>query len=642
MLFARSARHERRRLYHRRGHPPVRPHRRPDGPAIRASSRCARRSPTRASNGPTSSSPMAARRPGNADIMVNELGLTGVQFINVANGCATGGSAHDRSALRRSSSGECDLGLAVGFDKHPRGAFNAKPSDWGLPDWYGETGMMLTTQFFAMKIQRYMALHGISRRDAWPGRRKGVRNGTPVRRLAARGRRSRHDPERADGQRPADQVHVLLARRGRGRPGPGERKEGPRARADAVRIRERGRPHPPRRLVRGVLARPRTSRSAAAPSRPRPREPRRVRDGGRRPGGHRRWPSSRTPKAAPRSCTWPRTASAPTANRRPGSPRAGPEIDGALPINTDGGCLACGEPIGASGLRQVYENFVQLRVAGRRAAGSRRSAPRLQPRLWRARPLRRRHPRALSRVAGVRSQDELCLPRGGPRLPPHVASRLYPRWCEADARRVRRARHRPRVAPHPQRQGLGRLSLARVLRRHRLDADAALYFRKGMCGRGRAVAAGARAAASRPGDLRLRDAGAEGPLPAPIRAGTDYWCQGYSEPQSGSDLASLRTRAGATATNMSSTGQKIWTTHAHHANWIFCLVRTDSEVKKQAGISFMLMPMDSAGRHGAPRSSRWRATMRSIRSSSMARGPGRQPDRRGRPRLDDRQISARE
>ena len=50
----------------------------------------------------------------------------------------------------------------VGFDKHPPGAFNPLPEEWGIGSWYGETGLMLTTQFFAMKIQRYMAEHGIS------------------------------------------------------------------------------------------------------------------------------------------------------------------------------------------------------------------------------------------------------------------------------------------------------------------------------------------------------------------------------------------------------------------------------------------------------------------------------------------------
>ncbi len=52
--------------------------------------------------------------------------------------------------------------MAVGFDKHPRGAFNVDPQSLGLGDWYGETGMMLTTQFFGMKIQRYMHDYGIT------------------------------------------------------------------------------------------------------------------------------------------------------------------------------------------------------------------------------------------------------------------------------------------------------------------------------------------------------------------------------------------------------------------------------------------------------------------------------------------------
>ena len=98
---------------------------------------------------------------GNADTMVSTLGLTGVPFINVKNGCATGGSALF-AASATILSGACDLGIAVGFDKHPRGAFNDMPSDWGLPDWVGETGMMLTTQFFATKIQRYMYEYGIT------------------------------------------------------------------------------------------------------------------------------------------------------------------------------------------------------------------------------------------------------------------------------------------------------------------------------------------------------------------------------------------------------------------------------------------------------------------------------------------------
>jgi len=80
-----------------------------------------------------------------------------------------------------------------------------------------------------------------------------------------------------------------------------------------------------------------------------------------------------------------------------------------------------------------------------------------------------------------------------------------------------------------------------------------------------------------------------------ILSGEDYWCQGFSEPGSGSDLASLQTRAVRDADKYIINGSKIWTTHAHHANKIFCLVRTNTEVKRQAGISFVLMDMEQPG-----------------------------------------------
>ncbi|QMW21935.1 acyl-CoA dehydrogenase family protein [Sandaracinobacteroides saxicola] len=83
----------------------------------------------------------------------------------------------------------------------------------------------------------------------------------------------------------------------------------------------------------------------------------------------------------------------------------------------------------------------------------------------------------------------------------------------------------------------------------------------------------------------------------PILDGSEKWCQGYSEPGSGSDLASLKTRAVLQPDGKSYrvTGSKIWTTHAHYADWMFCLARTDPEVKPQAGISFLLLRMDQPG-----------------------------------------------
>jgi len=80
-----------------------------------------------------------------------------------------------------------------------------------------------------------------------------------------------------------------------------------------------------------------------------------------------------------------------------------------------------------------------------------------------------------------------------------------------------------------------------------------------------------------------------------IRENKDWWCQGYSEPGSGSDLASLKTRAVRQGDHYLVNGQKTWTTLAQHADMIFCLVRTSVEARKQEGISFLLIDMHSPG-----------------------------------------------
>ena len=103
----------------------------------------------------------------NPDAVVNFLGLTGLPFTDVYNGCATAASALTQAAntLRL---GEYDLGMAIGMDKHLPGAFAADPVQYGVPSWYGETGLFLTPKFFAMKIQRYMHDFDISP-GHWPG-----------------------------------------------------------------------------------------------------------------------------------------------------------------------------------------------------------------------------------------------------------------------------------------------------------------------------------------------------------------------------------------------------------------------------------------------------------------------------------------
>ena len=95
------------------------------------------------------------------DALVAELGLTGVQFTNVYNGCATAGSAL-AVASQAIRLGEYEIGLVVGMDKHDPGAFTAEPTDYACPPWYGEMGLFLTTKFFGMKINRYMHDFGIT------------------------------------------------------------------------------------------------------------------------------------------------------------------------------------------------------------------------------------------------------------------------------------------------------------------------------------------------------------------------------------------------------------------------------------------------------------------------------------------------
>jgi acetyl-CoA C-acetyltransferase len=112
----------------------------------------------------------------NPDAVTSRLGLTGIPFMDVYNGCATAATALQLTAdsIR---SGQYDIGVAVGMDKHASGAFTSDPVDYAAPPWYGEIGHFLTTKFFAMKINRYMHDHGISQETLAKVAAKGYRNG---------------------------------------------------------------------------------------------------------------------------------------------------------------------------------------------------------------------------------------------------------------------------------------------------------------------------------------------------------------------------------------------------------------------------------------------------------------------------------
>ena len=112
----------------------------------------------------------------NPDAVVAFLGLTGIPFTDVYNGCATAASALTLAA-NTIRLGEYDLGIAIGMDKHVGGAFKADPRLYACPSWYGEVGQFLTTKFFGMKINKYMTDHGISHATLAKVAAKNYRNG---------------------------------------------------------------------------------------------------------------------------------------------------------------------------------------------------------------------------------------------------------------------------------------------------------------------------------------------------------------------------------------------------------------------------------------------------------------------------------
>lgn len=300
---------------------------------------------------------------GNADAVANELGLTGMPFTNIVNGCATGGSSL-LAACREIQSGAADIGMVVGFDKHDRGAFNAEPSEYGLGDWYGEIGMMVTTQFFAAKIQKYMHDHDISvdclARVAAKAYDNGSLNPNAWRREAIS----------VEAIKSSTMVNDPLTKFMFCSPGEGG--------VALVLCRED--------IALRYTDKPVYIAAAAMRS--------------KLYGAFEVYSSALTVDSVANATRQASQAAYEIAGIGPEDidlaqlqdTESGAEImhmaenglcsdgdqekllmdgdtrlDGRIPINTDGGCLANGEPIGASGLRQVHENVLQLRgQAGRR------------------------------------------------------------------------------------------------------------------------------------------------------------------------------------------------------------------------------------------------------------------------------------
>ena len=294
---------------------------------------------------------------GKADTMVSKLGLTGLQFINVSNGCATGGSALF-SASNSIRTGMFDLGIAIGFDKHERGAFRVDTRSEGLGDWYGETGMALTTQFFGMKINRYMHDHSISHDTLARVAEKAFRNGSKNPMAWRRRPLSVAEiKESAMLSYPLTQymfcspgeggVALILASADRAR----ELTDTPVfLKAAVVRSRRFGSfevmaPH----LAPEHATGPTVDASAAA-----------FEMAGLGPEDIDVAQLQDTESGA-EVMHMAENGFCEDGEQEQMIQMGETEIDGRLPVNTDGGCLANGEPIGASGLRQVYENVLQLR-----------------------------------------------------------------------------------------------------------------------------------------------------------------------------------------------------------------------------------------------------------------------------------------
>ena len=299
----------------------------------------------------------------NPEAVTGLAGMTGIPARATLSGCATGNSLLTLAA-RDVQLGEADIAVGVGLDKHPRGAFGADPSVSGLPKWYGDQGMFLTTHYFGTKIMRYMHDHGISEETLARVAAKNFDNGA----LAPHAWRRKHMSVEAILGSPV--VNAPLRQYMYCNPNEGAaavvvcRAEAAKRytdtpiylRSTALRSRREG----AYELLRTSIELPIVSGTTAEAARaayklagigPEDVDIAQLQD----------------TDAGSEIIHMAETGLCKDGEQEALLADGVTKIGGRLPVNTDGGLLANGEPVGASGLRQVYELVQQLRgTAGER------------------------------------------------------------------------------------------------------------------------------------------------------------------------------------------------------------------------------------------------------------------------------------
>ena len=260
-----------------------------------------------------------------------------------------------------SAQGAADIAVAVGFDKHPRGAFDPRPEEWGLPTGYGEAGLMVTTQFFAIKIARYMDRYGITASTLAKVAAKAYRNG-------ARNENAwRREAIAEEVIASADMVNDPLTRYMFCSPGEGGAAIIVASEAAARRLSAR----PVRLLAVATRTRDFGSFEVFSPAIQGLDEPSSVSAAAARAVFDEAGVGPDDIDVAQLQDTesgaeimhMAECGFCDHGDQEKWIANGETEIGGRLPVNTDGGCLANGEPIGASGLRQVHEVVTQLRGA---------------------------------------------------------------------------------------------------------------------------------------------------------------------------------------------------------------------------------------------------------------------------------------